>query len=281
MNKTPYIRAEIAETYAKQEKGLMWRKHLPKDSGMLFDFKEDMPLTFWMKNTYIPLQIAFIDGSGKIIQISSMAPLSTRRIYSKKECRYALEVNEGWFDKNGIKEGDYVAHPSGKWPKSSGSNRFFLMSQGLPPSLFGDAQSPEEDGTAPGENQQQPQATPNPSMQILDSWEDIFKRADELGVSLQIEWQTKNEKTMPRTQISPPYEFGKTSEGEHSGLLIAWSDREGHIISPIIENITAVYDLTGKSVNSVQQVEQIGKATPMTQEEQALALGVQGKTPTS
>jgi hypothetical protein len=116
-------------------------------------------------------------------------------------------------------------------------------------------------------------------MQILDSWKDIFSRADTLGMSMVIDWQTKDGFKMPRTQISPPYEFGKTEGGDHDGLLVAWSDRDGHTISPMIENIVGVFDLKGNSINSVQQLEQISKAMPMTQEDQALALGVQGKTP--
>lgn len=273
MNELPYIRVEIASTPSQYSKGLMWRKHLPEKSGMLFDFKEETPLTFWMKNTYIPLQIAFIDNSGRILQIESMAPMSTKRVYSRNECRYALEVNDGWFDKNSIKVGDHVAHPNGEWPKASKDSKFMLMSQVVVPTPVGIPPGGPETGM-PGQEQQGVQ--PPPTMQILDSWLDIFKRADELGIPLVIEWQTKSGKTMPRTQVSPPYEFGETSEGEHSGLLIAWSDRDAHIISPIIENIIGVFDINGNSINSVGQVEQIGKAQPMTQEDTALAKGVQG-----
>jgi uncharacterized membrane protein (UPF0127 family) len=137
MTKLPYIRAEIASTHKQQERGLMYRKTMAKNSGMLFDFREDLPLAFWMKNTYLPLQIAFISNQGKILQIESMAPLSTKRIYSKKECRYALEVNDGWFDENGIKVGNYVSHPSGKWPETENSYGFKLKSQVMVPNPAG------------------------------------------------------------------------------------------------------------------------------------------------
>ena len=273
-DKIPYIRAEIASTPGQQEKGLMWRKHLPKEAGMLFDFKTDMPLAFWMKNTYIPLQIAFINSSGKILQVESMTPLSTKRIYSRHACRYALEVNDGWFDSHGIKEGDFTTHPAGKWPKKEDGSNLFHLGQVVVPTPT----SPPPSGLEMGNGQgQQGDQQPPPTMQILDSWKDIFKRADELGVSLVIEWNTNDDFKMPKTQISPPYELGKTAEGDHDGLLIAWSDRDGHIISPTIENIVSVFDVSGNQISSVSQVEQIGKNSPMTPEEQYLALGVQGK----
>ena len=272
MSNLPYIRVEVASTPSQYSRGLMWRKHLPEKSGMLFDFKEETPLTFWMKNTYIPLQIAFINNSGKILQIESMAPMSTKMIYSKNECRYALEVNDGWFDRNNVKVGDNIAHQNGEWPKASRESKFMLMSQVVVPTPVGVPPGGPETGM-PGQEQQ---VQPPPTMQILDSWKDIFKRADELGIPLVIEWQTKSGKTMPRTQVSPPYDFGETSEGEHSGLLIAWSDRDAHIISPIIENITGVFDINGNSINSVGQVEQIGNVQPPTKEDTALAKGVQG-----
>ena len=275
MSKIPYIRAETALTPSEREMGLMGRKHLAENSGMLFDFKFERPVSFWMKNTYIPLQIAFIDNSGKILQIESMIPMSTKMVTSKNRCRYALEVNDGWFDKNGIVAGGYVSNQSGKWARKG--NEMKLFSQVVVPTPFGmpdlDSNPAEEDP-----NQQENQTIENPSMQILESWKDIFKRADELGVSLVIEWETKSGHRMPKTQVSPPYEFGKTSEGDHDGLLIAWSDREAHTISPIIENIIGVFDIQGNPINSVQQLEQIGMAKPMSQEEQAIALGGQEKS---
>ena len=278
MEKLPYIRAEIASTPGQQEKGLMWRKHLPKESGMLFDFNQAMPLAFWMKNTYIPLQIAFINNVGKIIQIKSMAPLSTKRIYSKIPCRYALEVNDGWFEQNKIKEGDYVNHPSGKWPKNKDIFSLLHLGQVVVPTPT----SPPPPGFAPLDGQaeegSQEAGVEPPTMQILDSWKDIFKRADELSIPLIIEWTTKDGFQMPRTQILPPYELGKTADGDHDGLLIAWSDREGHIISPMVENIVGVFDVSGNPINSISQIEQIAKGTPMSKEDEYLALGVQGKS---
>ncbi len=97
---------EIAVTPDKRRTGLMYRKKMPRDHGMLFVFTEDTPLVFWMKNTYIPLSIAYIDKNGYINDIHHMEPLNATKTYpSKKPSRYALEVNMGWFHENNIKPG--------------------------------------------------------------------------------------------------------------------------------------------------------------------------------
>ena len=102
MNK---LQVEIADTPSRREIGLMHRKHLGKNEGMIFKFSHPDCLSFWMKNTHIPLDIAFIRDNGEIFQISQMYPLSTRTTNAKEACRYALEVNQGWFKENGLKEG--------------------------------------------------------------------------------------------------------------------------------------------------------------------------------
>ena len=99
------IKVEIADTVEKQSMGLMFRKSMPDDSGMFFKFNNPKILSFWMANTYLPLDIAFIDDNMKIIKISYMAPLSTRSIHSDKPCRYALEVPTGTFSKYNINVG--------------------------------------------------------------------------------------------------------------------------------------------------------------------------------
>jgi len=86
----------------------MFRKKLEPNSGMLFVYPREMPLRFYMKNTYIPLDIAFIDENGTILNIEPMTPLDETVIASKGLARYALEVNQGFFDKEGIKPGDRV-----------------------------------------------------------------------------------------------------------------------------------------------------------------------------
>lgn len=79
---------------------------------MLFVFPRPEPLTFWMKDTYIPLSIAFLDDEGRILNIEQMRPIQTREVYhSSGPSRYALEVNEGWFERHGIRAGDWVELP--------------------------------------------------------------------------------------------------------------------------------------------------------------------------
>ena len=100
------LNAEIADSDKERETGLMFRKSMPADHGMLFVFDEDRILSFWMKNTHIPLDIAFIDSDGVIRDIYSMMPLDTSVIYtSSTRVRYALEVNSGWFSAKGISVG--------------------------------------------------------------------------------------------------------------------------------------------------------------------------------
>ena len=103
---------EIADTEAEREKGLMFRKELPEGRGMLFDFQHDQEVGFWMQNTYIPLDMIFIRGDGRILRIQENAePLSTRLIPSGGPVLGVLEVIGGTARKLGIKAGDQVAHP--------------------------------------------------------------------------------------------------------------------------------------------------------------------------
>lgn len=86
--------------------GLMFRRHLPHDRGMLFVFADDAPRSFWMLNTFLPLSIAYLDAEGVILNIEAMKPLDTSLSYpSAGLARYALEVNQGWFLEHGIEAG--------------------------------------------------------------------------------------------------------------------------------------------------------------------------------
>ena len=101
--------AEVAATRASHMCGLALRHYLPADHGMLFAYAQDEILGFWMKNTFIPLSIAFLDADGRILEIYYMDPHdSARRYISRASARYALEVNQGWFYDNDIKVGDRV-----------------------------------------------------------------------------------------------------------------------------------------------------------------------------
>jgi uncharacterized protein len=99
---------EVVSTPATRATGLMNRFSLQQDHGMLFVFESPQPLAFWMKNTYIPLSIAFIDARGKIINIEDMRPHDESRHLSKGMARYAIEMRQGWFAAKGIGAGDAV-----------------------------------------------------------------------------------------------------------------------------------------------------------------------------
>lgn len=103
---------EIAENDAERAKGLMYRKELPEGRGMLFDFHREQEVSFWMQNTYIPLDMLFIRADGRIQRIVENAePLSTKLIPSGGPVRAVLEVIGGTARKLGIAPGDRVASP--------------------------------------------------------------------------------------------------------------------------------------------------------------------------
>jgi uncharacterized membrane protein (UPF0127 family) len=103
---------EVVSTEADRAKGLMYRKSLPEGQGMLFDFHNDQDVSFWMQNTYIPLDMIFIKGDGRIANIvENTEPLSTKLIPSRGPVRGVLEVIGGTARKLGIAAGDKVAHP--------------------------------------------------------------------------------------------------------------------------------------------------------------------------
>jgi len=104
-------RVEVAFRQKERTIGLMFRDKLDSDHGMLFIYPQEQNLSFWMKNTRIPLSIAFINSSGTITQIEPMAPYSLTSHTSKAEVRFALEMEEGWFRKNGITVGSKVDFP--------------------------------------------------------------------------------------------------------------------------------------------------------------------------
>lgn len=105
-NKKINLIVEIAETRESQAKGLMFRKNLDINKGMLFVFTYETLHEFWMKNTYIPLNIAYISSNGIINEIYNMKPIDTSITYpSKKKALFALEVNKDWFKNNNISEG--------------------------------------------------------------------------------------------------------------------------------------------------------------------------------
>ncbi len=102
------IRVEVAKTPEERSRGLRGRRQLGKDEGMLFIFEAEDYHGFWMKDTFLPLSIAFIDREGKIVWITDMKPLTLTSHDPPRPILYALEMNKGWFSSHGIKVGDLV-----------------------------------------------------------------------------------------------------------------------------------------------------------------------------
>jgi hypothetical protein len=99
------ISAEVAQSPQERATGLMLRQSMPANQGMLFVFEQAEQQCFWMKNTLIPLDIAFVAGDGTIINIEHMKPLSLDNHCSAKPVRLVLEMNGGWFAKKGVSPG--------------------------------------------------------------------------------------------------------------------------------------------------------------------------------
>jgi uncharacterized protein len=102
------IKAEVAATDAQRQQGLMLREKLGQNEGMVFVFEAPAGVCMWMKNTPLPLSVAFIDADGKIINIEDMKPGTTDSHCAKKLVRYALEMNQGWFKQKNIKPGTVI-----------------------------------------------------------------------------------------------------------------------------------------------------------------------------
>ena len=108
VGKTP-LRVEVVETLEKQERGLMFRQSLPENEGMLFVYREPQELAFWMRNTFIPLDIVFVGADGIILNIHQARPLDESVLYrSAGSAKYVIETNQGWFSRHGIRPGDRV-----------------------------------------------------------------------------------------------------------------------------------------------------------------------------
>jgi uncharacterized membrane protein (UPF0127 family) len=107
---TAHLEVEIADTAEERQTGLMGRTDLPLDTGMLFVF-EEQPRGFWMKDTRLELTVAFIDDCGEILAFADLEPLSEEIKNISQPYRYGLEVDRGWFERNGIAVGDILRLP--------------------------------------------------------------------------------------------------------------------------------------------------------------------------
>jgi uncharacterized membrane protein (UPF0127 family) len=103
---------EVMRTDEQRARGLMFRRYMPADRGMLFDFKEEQPVMMWMKNTYLPLDMVFIDRTGRVVNVAeNTEPLSERIIPSGAPTFAVLELNAGTARRIGLKVGDRLKHP--------------------------------------------------------------------------------------------------------------------------------------------------------------------------
>lgn len=101
--------AEVADAETERQQGLMFRHEMGADVGMIFVFETAHRVSFWMKNTPLPLSIAYLDENKKILNIEKMAPYDDKNyVWSTGDALYAVEANLGWFEKRGIKAGDLV-----------------------------------------------------------------------------------------------------------------------------------------------------------------------------
>ena len=102
------IQAEVAMSDAERQQGLMFREKMASNEGMIFIFPQPNGACMWMKNTLLPLSVAFIDDAGLIVNIEEMKPHSTESHCAKKDVRFALEMNAGWFRQKGLKAGSRI-----------------------------------------------------------------------------------------------------------------------------------------------------------------------------
>lgn len=105
------IQAQVAATNEQRATGLMFRKEMPANEGMLFYFEQPSTQCFWMKNTLLPLTAAFVADDGTIVNLADMKPQTTNSHCSAQPVRYVLEMNQGWFAKRGIKAGSKLGGP--------------------------------------------------------------------------------------------------------------------------------------------------------------------------
>lgn len=110
---TATVRIEVAATTNERQQGLMLRQELAEDAGMLFLFPEDVRTGFWMRNTYIPLDIAYISADGRVQEIRAAKPLDETNLVPAAPYRYVLEVNQGWFERHELGIGAQVELPEG------------------------------------------------------------------------------------------------------------------------------------------------------------------------
>lgn len=255
---TKKVFVEVADTPFKREMGLMHRKRLGQNDGMLFKFQHKSKISFWMKNTYIPLDIAFLDDNGKILQIKEMSPLSTRSVGSDFPCKLALEVNRGWFKKNEIEPGDYV----GNIDINSHTKRFAQVDDHMAdPSLDMNVENGtlEPDVEPPKTNHQSqppqpnnPPPQPSPKVTLERTIRQKIEDADMRRVPITIQYTTQDGNTLPPRKLVPVPHKGYPIISLKNGYAFQAVDASpdlnlggmeiegGHIKSYLLDNIVSL-----------------------------------------
>jgi uncharacterized membrane protein (UPF0127 family) len=105
------IQVQLAQDFEQRQIGLMWRKEMPQNEGMLFVFDQPAVQCFWMRNTLIPLTAAFVADDGTIVNLIDMKPMNDASHCSQKPVRFVLEMNQGWFAKRNIQAGFKLTGP--------------------------------------------------------------------------------------------------------------------------------------------------------------------------
>jgi len=105
------IQVQLAQDFEQRQIGLMWRKEMPQNEGMLFVFDQPAVQCFWMRNTLLPLTAAFVTDDGSIVNLADMKPMNDDSHCSKKPVRFVLEMNQGWFAKRNIQAGFKLSGP--------------------------------------------------------------------------------------------------------------------------------------------------------------------------
>jgi len=259
------LRIEVADTYPKREYGLMNRKKLASDGGMLFKFPYFNRLAFWMKNTYIPLDIAFLDDDGTVLQIESMSPLSTRAIVSNYPCRYALEVNKGWFKNNGVREGstilgEGITHKKGVAIKKKAQNMY--APPNAPIEEGEDPKLPPPPEQLPGEIPQQlPGETReeqrDPDVKLNRTMRELLEDADIKGLPLLIIYQIKERPdkpplVLPPKKISGPFTFEADEYGDEGAIVKCWDEQDASWKSFLIDNIISLDYFNPEIIQNVE-----------------------------
>jgi uncharacterized membrane protein (UPF0127 family) len=235
---------DVAENLTQHEQGLRGVKSMADNKGMLFKYRESNRRGFWMVNTYIPLDIAFVSADCEILQIEELIPHNTKPVYSNDKFKYALEANKGWFEKNDIRVGDKINIGG------MGSSGIIRFAQQTPQTLEEDPNQPElnlieepmpeeaEQGQPEQEEASEPTEPPASDFELNKTFKQRFQRLNahnklKMNVDRQADmlvfYQTEEYgiQLLPRV-CRGPFSF----EGGVNGQLVRLLD-----VSPVVSGV--------------------------------------------